>query len=77
MASRIRGMNWPEKIEQILSRGYTLKQIADECGFASKGAVHDLKSGESATCNYERGERLLRLHRKAMRRKVHLKTRAS
>lgn len=63
-------MNWPNLIEIILSRGFTLQEIADECGFASKGAVHDLKSGQSATCSYERGQKLIEMHKKAMRRKV-------
>lgn len=67
-------MNWPNIIKPILAHGYTLAQIADECGFASPGALHDLLKGRQKTCTYERGTRLLDMcrmvERKTRRRKL-------
>lgn len=63
-------IDWDRYITDIVGRGYTLQDIADECNFASKGAVHDLKSGKSTTCSYERGCALVLMHKRAMRRKV-------
>lgn len=62
-------INWPQYIIDITSRGVSFQKIADECGFASAGAVHDLKSGQSSTCSYERGCALLLMHKRVMRRK--------
>lgn len=62
--------NFQTMIQEILGRGVTLLEIARECGFASPGAVHDLKSGQQQTTSYERGEKLRHMHRRVMRRKV-------
>lgn len=62
-------MDWKQLIEDLQSRGVTLEKIARECGFASKGAVHDLKSGVQLTCSYERGMRLVEFHKATMRKK--------
>lgn len=64
------GMNWKQIITDIQARGYTLEQIATECEFASKSAVHDLKTSiRQKSCAYERGALLVALHKKVMRRK--------
>lgn len=64
-------MNWNQIITDLQARGYTLEDIATECGFASKGAVHDLKGQlNTKSCLYERGVLLVALHKKTMRRKV-------
>lgn len=71
--ARIRLMNkidWPKFITDLTDRGVTLREIAEECGFASPGALHDLKSGSSTTCSYERGCALMLMHRRVMRRKA-------
>ena len=44
-------MNWKNIVAEVLARGFTLQEIADSCDFASKGAVHDLKSGKATTCS--------------------------
>ena len=63
-------MNWKQIITDIQARGYTLERIATECDFASKGAVHDLKTSfRQKSCAYERGALLVELHKKVMRRK--------
>ncbi len=56
-------MNW-KKIIADLRRVYTLQQIADAVGM-SKGGVHDLGSGEAASVIYERGVKLVDLHRRS------------
>ena len=63
-------MQWQTIIHYILhsGQGWTLDKIAQECGFSSKGALHDLKSGLQKTCSYERGCRLMALHDRIKRR---------
>tara|TARA_R110000868_G_scaffold391608_1_gene661835 strand:+ start:286 stop:495 length:210 start_codon:yes stop_codon:yes gene_type:complete len=61
-------MNWSKLIQEILARGYTLRSIATLCGFASPGHLHDLKAGNQETVEYERGAKLVELHRDVMRR---------
>lgn len=63
-------MDWKQLIIEILARGFTLAEIATECGFASAGALHDLKSGKQITCNYERGVLLLGMHKRVIRKPV-------
>ncbi len=63
-------MDWKTLISDLQERGFTLEQIAEECGFASRGAVHELKTQmRQKSCSYERGIKLIALHRKALRRK--------
>lgn len=66
----IHGMNWKQLILDLTSRKITLQAIADECGFASKGHVHDLKTGRQATVSYDAGVKLVALHKRVMRRKI-------
>jgi hypothetical protein len=63
-------IRWPEVIEQIVRAGVSLTKIADECGFSSAGALHDLKSGRSPTCTWERGAKLIDMHTKVTRRRA-------
>lgn len=63
----LRAMDWQRIVLDILARGYVLREIAEECGFASPGAVHDLKSGAQTTCQYERGAKLLLMHKRALK----------
>jgi hypothetical protein len=60
-------MDWKSIITDIQCSGRTLAAIAKECGFASAGALHDLKMTEGATCSYERGHKLMELHKKVKR----------
>ena len=57
--------NW-NQILRDLGEVMTLQQIADACGFASKGHVHDLRSGKKKSVTYELGVRLMALHKKVM-----------
>ncbi len=63
-------MNFKTLIADILSRGYTLQQIAEATGMASRGHVHDLANGKQKTVSFEVGARICTLHKSAMRRKV-------
>jgi hypothetical protein len=63
-------MNFQTIITEILERGYTLKAIADRCGLASAGHVHDLKTGRQKNVSFTAGTLLCNLHQSAMRRKV-------
>jgi len=63
-------MNFPNIINEILAKGYTLTQIAKAAGMASPGHVHDLKSGRQEKVTWEVGEALRKLHQSAMRRKA-------
>ena len=62
-------MDWKCIIADLQKAGNTLAVIAKECGFASAGTVHDLKTGLSATCSYERGHKLLEMHKRVMRKR--------
>lgn len=62
-------MDWKQLIEDLQQRNVTLDQIAKACEFAGRPAVHNLKS-RGGSCSYERGVKLVALHRKVMRRKV-------
>lgn len=62
-------MNWPALILDIRSRGFTLQEIAEHIG-TSRGRIHDLQSGRQKTVNWEDGEALLKLQKKARRRKA-------
>ncbi len=61
-------MNWKTIIAEIRQSGATLEQIAQQCGFASRGHVHDLMTGKQAEPRWSIGDQLLALHRKARRR---------
>jgi len=66
----IPNMDWKSIIADLQSRNVTLEEIAQECGFASRGAVHELKTqARQKTCSYEKGIRLIAMHRRTMRRK--------
>lgn len=62
--------DWPKIIDDIQNRGYALEAIAKECGFASRGALHDLKNARQPTTTYERGVALMRMHKRAMRQSL-------
>lgn len=60
-------MNWNQVISDLLAAGYTLDEIAKECGMARKSSVSSLhKSGGDAL--YRNGVRLVQMHRKVMRK---------
>lgn len=63
-------MNWAQLVKQMTAKGLTLEEIALTCGFASRGALHDLTTRKSTTCSYERGIALLEMHKRVMRRKA-------
>ena len=63
-----RGMEWTTIIEYIRRAGFTLAQIAEECGFASRGHVHDVLTGKQGEPKWSIGDKLLKLQRKARRR---------
>lgn len=56
-----RTMNW-QTILSDLRRVMTLQEIADGCGLASRGAVHNLLTGKQATVSYEIGAKLVSMH---------------
>jgi hypothetical protein len=61
-------MNWKQIVTDLFEE-LTLQQIADACGLASKGHVHDIKTGKQSQVYYDAGVKLLALHKKVMRRK--------
>ena len=63
-----RRMDWKSIIADLQQAGNTLANIAKECGFASPGTVHDLKTGLSTTCSWERGNKLIAMHKRVMRK---------
>jgi hypothetical protein len=63
-------MNWKQLIADLRKRGLTLEAIRAECGFASRGHVHDLGGGKSFTVSWEIGNKLIRFHKRVMRRKA-------
>lgn len=56
-------MNWQQVVSDIRARGFTLEQIKDRCGFASRGHVHDIVTGKQERVLWETGERLLKMHK--------------
>jgi hypothetical protein len=48
----------------------TLEDVRLECGFASRGHVHDLATGKQGSVSWEIGDALMKLHRRIRRRKV-------
>lgn len=54
-------MNW-KQILADLRMVMTLQDIADTCGLASKGTVHDIATGRQKTVMYEIGACLIALH---------------
>lgn len=65
----MREMNWTQMILDLETHGYKLQQIADICGFGSKGHLHDLKAGRQKTVTYLPGAALVKLHKKTTRSK--------
>ena len=61
-------MNWTAIITDLQGNGFTLERIAQKSGMASKGHVHDLKSGAQKTIPYEVGCKLVELHRRTLRK---------
>ena len=45
-----------------LHKVYTLQQIADMCGFASRGHVHDVMRGNQIGVKYEIGAKVINAH---------------
>ena len=62
-------MDWKKLLADIRARDVTLEKIKDECGFASKGHVHDVATGKQPHIFWERGDALIRMHKRVMRRK--------
>jgi AraC-like DNA-binding protein len=62
-------MDFKKLINELVARK-TLQEIADECGFSSRGHVHDLKTGRQLKVSYEIGVKLVAMHKKIMRRKA-------
>ena len=63
-------MNWSQLIADMRTKGVTLDEIASQCGFSSRGHVHDVWKGRQARVLWEIGDKLLRLHKRVMRRKA-------
>ena len=61
-------MNWKNIIADLCKK-VTLQEIADTCGFSSRGHVHDLKTGKHEKVSYEVGMKLVAYHKRVMRRK--------
>jgi AraC-like DNA-binding protein len=62
------GMDWKTLLREI-RRHMTLDEIAKECGFASRGHVHDLANGHQLSVEWSRGQALIKLHKRVSRRK--------
>lgn len=62
-------MNWPKLIKDLRDGGMTLQEIADACGFASRGAVHNLATGKQTTVTYDIGAKLVALQSVKTKRK--------
>jgi lambda repressor-like predicted transcriptional regulator len=60
-------MDWKNIIAEIRQSGATLEQIANQCGFASRGHVHDVMTGKQGEPKWSIGDKLLSLHRKSIR----------
>ncbi len=43
--------------------------IAESCGFASRGHVHDFINGKQKTVAWEIGQKIVEQHKKALRKK--------
>lgn len=54
-------MNW-QKLLSDLRLVMTLQEIADGCGLASRGAVHNLATGRQTTVSYDIGAKLVAMH---------------
>ncbi len=50
-----------------LAEVYTLNAIAEMCGFASRGHVHDVMTGKQAGVKYELGVKIADAHAKLVR----------
>jgi len=63
-------MNWKQLIADMQARGETMQTIADKCGFASSGHVHNLASGKQSDLKWTIGVSMIDLHKRVMRRKA-------
>jgi hypothetical protein len=61
--------DWQHIIQELRGRDLTLAYIADNCGFASRGHVHNLQKRPDSSVTWEIGDKLLKLHKRVMRRK--------
>ena len=62
-------MDWQRMIAELRQRRLTLEDIAQACGFASRGHVHDLARGKQGEPRWSIGDALIRYHKRVMRRK--------
>jgi hypothetical protein len=60
-------MNW-QKLLTEMSEYMTLRQIAEACGFASAGHVHDVRSGKHLSVAFPLGTRIIAEHARVMRK---------
>lgn len=56
-------MDWKTIVTELNSV-MTLQQIADACGLASKGHVHDIRNGRQTDVLYSVGAKLIALRKK-------------
>lgn len=61
-------MNFAKLLRDINETGMSLQAIADYCGLASRGHVHDIMTGRQAHVYYEPGAKIIELHKREMRK---------
>lgn len=61
-------MNWMPIMSELLKK-LTLQEVADRCGMASKGHVHDLATGRQRSVSYDVGDKLMQEYKRIMRRR--------
>lgn len=59
-------MNWKNLLREM-SGELTLQQIADRCGFASRGHVHDVLAGNQKSVSFDLGTRICAEHARIVR----------
>lgn len=70
-------MNWIQLIADIRACSLTYEDIKKGCGFASRGHVHDLAHGKQAKVLWEPGDKLIKMHKRVMRRAAAIRARSN
>jgi transcriptional regulator with XRE-family HTH domain len=61
-------MNWKTLIADLIARDFVQTKIAEECGVA-QSTISGLASGITKSPSFDLGQKLLALHKRAMRSK--------
>lgn len=60
-------MDWQKIVQELIASGVTRREIVEKAGFSSDSTVSEILSGHIKKVYWDRGDRLLAMHKMATR----------